>query len=48
MCQFLSSEHVLANISEGEISFDSIAIGFRTFSFLMSFKVPVSDHQSSH
>lgn len=37
MCQFSPLEHVLANISEGEISFDSFAIGFKTVSLLTSF-----------
>lgn len=29
---FITLNHVLANISEGKISFDSFASGFRTFS----------------
>ena len=32
-------EHVLANISEGKICFDSFAVELRTFSLLTSFKV---------
>ena len=39
MHQFSPLEHVLANIPEGEICFDSFAMEFRIFSLLTSFKV---------